>query len=282
MKTFFAAALCAFASANDMEGRFMQWISEHGRSYGTVEEYKFRMAEFARTDAQIENHNQSNSTYTQGHNKMSDWTSAEYKRLLGYRAAPAAYNETPELQANYTYPTSVDWVTAGAVTPIKNQEQCGSCWAFSSTGAMEGMWKINHGSLISLSEEQLVQCVNLCYGCNGGNTEVKTSGSSNVTANSVSAMKTALATQPVSIAIEADQSSFSAYQSGVFDNTSCGTALDHAVLLVGYGSENGQEYYLMKNSWGTSWGEAGYMKMAIIGNGPGICGCQMQGNFPKH
>merc|ERR1719246_318442 len=128
MKTFFAAALCAFASANDMEGRFMQWISEHGRSYGTVEEYKFRMAEFARTDAQIENHNQSNSTYTQGHNKMSDWTSA-------------------------------DWVTAGAVTPIKNQEQCGSCWAFSSTGAMEGMWKINHGSLISLSEEQLVQCV---------------------------------------------------------------------------------------------------------------------------
>jgi len=321
MKTFFAAALCAFASANDMEGRFMQWISEHGRSYGTVEEYKFRMAEFARTDAQIENHNQSNSTYTQGHNKMSDWTSAEYKRLLGYRAAPAAYNETPELQANYTYPTSVDWVTAGAVTPIKNQEQCGSCWAFSSTGAMEGMWKINHGSLISLSEEQLVQCVNLCYGCNGGNTglvfayyanknkmygenaypytsgkgttgtcsypgsgqtEVKTSGSSNVTANSVSAMKTALAAQPVSIAIEADQSSFSAYQSGVFDNTSCGTALDHAVLLVGYGSENGQEYYLMKNSWGTSWGEAGYMKMAIIGNGPGICGCQMQGNFPKH
>merc|ERR1712160_79437 len=104
------------------------------------------------------------------------------------------------------------------------------------------------------------------------------SGSSNVTANSVSAMKTALAAQPVSIAIEADQSSFSAYQSGVFDNTSCGTALDHAVLLVGYGSENGQEYYLMK----TSWGEAGYMKMAIIGNGPGICGCQMQGNFPKH
>merc|ERR1719246_90238 len=143
MKTFFAAALCAFASANDMEGRFMQWISEHGRSYGTVEEYKFRMAEFARTDAQIENHNQSNSTYTQGHNKMSDWTSAEYKRLLGYRAAPAQYNETPELQANYTFPT---------------------------TGAMEGMWKINHGSLISLSEEQLVQCVNLCYGCNGGNT----------------------------------------------------------------------------------------------------------------
>ena len=93
---------------------------------------------------------------------------------------------------------------------------------------------------------------------------------------------TALAQQPVSIAIEADQYQFSAYKSGIFDNTSCGTSLDHAVLLVGYGSQDGQEYYLMKNSWGTSWGESGYMKMAIIGNGPGICGCQMQPNYPSH
>lgn len=79
----------------------------------------------------------------------------------------------------------------------------------------------------------------------------------------------------MSVAIEADKFAFQAYKTGVFDNTSCGTNLDHAVLLVGYGNENGQDYYMMKNSWGTSWGESGYMKMAMIGDGDGICGVQM-------
>jgi C1A family cysteine protease len=321
MKTFAAATLCAFASAN-LEGKFMQWISEHGRSYGTIEEFKFRMAEFAKVDSIIEEHMAKNdASYELGHNKFSDWTRAEFKKTLGYRANTVAFEETMAAPVNVTYPATVDWVTAGAVTPVKDQAQCGSCWAFSSTGAMEGMWKIFHGALTSLSEEQLVQCVNLCYGCNGGNTGLvfgyyaknnymygeaaypytsgtgttgtckypasgktttKTTGSTSVTPNSVADMKTALAQQPVSIAIEADQYQFSAYKSGIFDNTSCGTSLDHAVLLVGYGSQDGQEYYLMKNSWGTSWGESGYMKMAIIGNGPGICGCQMQPNYPSH
>ena len=324
MKTFAAAALFAFASANNLEGKFMQWISEHGRSYGTIEEFKFRMAEFAKVDAVIEEHMAKNGTsYTLGHNKFSDWTRAEMKRLNGYKASAIPLGEVPEFDAtNVSYPTSVDWVTGGAVTPIKDQGQCGSCWSFSSTGAMEGMNKIfGDKTLTSLSEEQLVQCVNLCYGCNGGNTglvfgyyaknnymysesaypytsghgttgtcnypssgktTVKTHGNTNVTPNQVAAMKTAIAQEPISIAIEADQYAFSAYKSGVFDNTSCGTSLDHAVLLVGYGTENGQEYYLMKNSWGTSWGESGYMKMAIIGDGPGICGCQMQPNYPSH
>jgi C1A family cysteine protease len=294
MKTFAAATLFAFASASHLEGKFMEWISEHGRSYGTIEEFKFRMAEFEKVDAIIEEHmSKNNASYELAHNKFSDRTRAEMKRMNGYLPNTVAFEETAPV-ANVTYPASVNWVTAGAVTPIKDQAQCGSCWAFSSTGAMEGMWKIFHGALTSLSEEQLVQCVNLCYGCNGGNTGLVfgyyaknnymygedsypytsgagvtgtcnypasgktttiTKGSTSVTANSVDAMKTAIAQQPVSIAIEADQYAFSAYKSGVFDNTSCGTSLDHAVLLVGYGTENGQEYYLMKNSWGTTWGE---------------------------
>jgi len=93
-------------------------------------------------------------------------------------------------------------------------------------------------------------------------------------------MKTAAAQQPLSVSIEADQFIFQAYKTGVFDNTSCGTTLDHAVAVVGYGTEGGQEYWLMRNSWGTSWGEKGYMKMAIIGDGPGICGVQMGPLYP--
>jgi len=111
---------------------------------------------------------------------------------------------------------------------------------------------------------------------------VITQGNVNVGQQSETAMKSALAQEPVSIAIEADQYSFQHYSSGVYDNTDCGTALDHAVLLVGYGTDNGTPYYMMKNSWGTSWGDKGYMKMAITGDGPGICGCQMQPNYPKH
>lgn len=82
------------------------------------------------------------------------------------------------------------------------------------------------------------------------------------------------------MAIQANQYAFQAYKSGVFDNSNCGTALDHAVLLVGYGTENGQGYYTMKNSWGTSWGESGYIKMATVGDGPGICGVQMDPVYP--
>jgi C1A family cysteine protease len=114
----------------------------------------------------------------------------------------------------------------------------------------------------------------------GTATNFMTSGYVAVTAESETALKTQLATQPVSIAIQADQSVFQVYQSGVFSSSECGTALDHAVTLVGYGTESGEDYYLMRNSWGSSWGEAGYMKMAMIGDGPGICGLQMDAVAP--
>merc|ERR1712094_145832 len=146
------------------------------------------------------------------------------------------------------------------------------------------------------------QLLKLCFGCNGGNfntvfgnyakknamyaeadwpytatngtcsppsaspTNFKTSGLIQVTANSSTALKTQLPTQPVSVAIQADQRVFQLYQSGVFDDSRCGTSLDHAVTLVGYGTEGGQDYYLMRNSWGSSWGESGYMKMADNGD----------------
>jgi len=211
---------------------------------------------------------------------------------------------------------SVNWVTAGAVTPIKNQGQCGACWAFSSTGGMEGGWQIASGNLLSLSEQQLVDCSTRNNGCNGGSMALafnyestvnvasessypytardgtcKTSYTTAIakggitgykslgglfTKATVNDMKSALMSQPVSIAIEADQSSFQLYKSGVL-SSGCGTSLDHGVLAAGYGTENGQEYWLVKNSWGTSWGDAGYIKLATSGN---VCGVLNQPVYP--
>ena len=111
-------------------------------------------------------------------------------------------------------------------------------------------------------------------------TTMKTTGYTAITSKNEDALKTALNTQPVSVAIQANQLAFQLYNGGVFNNSKCGSKLDHAVLLAGYGTENGQDYYLMKNSWGSSWGEGGYMKMAMNGDGPGMCGVQMQPVVP--
>ena len=101
-----------------------------------------------------------------------------------------------------------------------------------------------------------------------------------VTPNSVADLQSAIAMQPVSVSIEADKLCFQLYKSGVMNNTNCGTTLDHAVLAVGYGNESGQDYWLVKNSWGTSWGEAGYIKLAAVA-GEGICGVQEGPLYPS-
>ncbi len=284
-----------------------------------VEDFKMRMDIFCDNYNFVEEHNKkNNTTYKLALNNFAHLTHEEFVNMYTTSARrPMMMAAKMNLRTGVasSVPASIDWVAKGAVTPVKDQGQCGSCWSFSTTGSMEGAYFNKYGSLVSFSEQELVDCSSpLNHGCNGGlpdrafrwiqnngglcsegeypyvsGTTLKAgvcdqsclpvtgsqvSGWSDLSATN-DAMMTALATQPVSIAIEADQRSFQFYSSGVFPASECGTNLDHAVLAVGYDSNS----YKVKNSWGTSWGDQGYIyleKSASAEKNGGTCGMLME------
>jgi cathepsin L len=311
--------LCMSLHTEASASGFDAYLNKFGKAYNGNDEYATRKAIYEENMKFIEAENAKGHSYTLGETPFTDLTNDEFKAkyVSGYKPASEMLGDLPYLgEHEVTASTgAVDWTTKGAVTPVKNQGQCGSCWSFSTTGGLEGAWQISTGQLTSMSEQQFVDCDTSSMGCNGGSmatafswaksqaiaTEAsypytavdgtcKTSGLSTaipaggVTGYksvgslffkaTVASLESAIDLGPVSIAIEADQSSFQHYTGGVLDS-GCGTSLDHGVLAVGYDSSAG--YWKVKNSWGSSWGDNGYIKLAQAGN---VCGILNQPVYP--
>lgn len=320
--------------------RFTEWYKNFRIEFRDEAHYESVYNQWLSNDNFITRINEKNLTYQLGHNAFSGMSLDEFSATYLWDSRIRTNNNrfydsaTASWSQDLSLPATVDWTKKGATTGVKDQGQCGSCWSFSTTGALEGAYYIKTGVLQSFSEQQLVDCDTLRnggkdHGCKGGlmdnafawingngglcsedsypyvsgttmtdgtcQTSCKTVDKSglktfvDVLGNNDNAMMAALAQQPVAIAIEADQREFQLYKSGVFTGA-CGTNLDHGVLAVGYGETVDKiQYYIVKNSWGQSWGSGGYILLARginpetdlqYNKGAGQCGLLMEGSYP--
>ncbi|KAI0493405.1 hypothetical protein KFK09_023521 [Dendrobium nobile] len=332
---FLAAAASAIdIIEKDLETEDSLWsLYERWRSHHTVsrdlDEKKKRFNVFKENARYIHEFNKrKDAPYKLHLNKFADLTNQEFRSayagsrinhhraLRGPRRGVANSFKYGSLDVN-SLPASVDWRQKGAVTAVKDQGQCGSCWAFSTVAAVEGINQIKTKKLVSLSEQELIDCdTGENNGCNGGlmdyafefikknggitseaaypyaeadgscateksNPVVSIDGHEDVPANDEDSLLKAVANQPVSIAIEASGSDFQFYSEGVFTGK-CGTDLDHGVAIVGYGTaQKGTKYWIVRNSWGPEWGEKGYIRMLRGSSDPqGLCGLAMEASYP--
>jgi len=301
------AAVLAATQALDLDTEWEKFKIKYNKNLLTGDEHNYRKSIFANSLKFIEKHNSQHArglkTFTVGINKFADLTNEEFVRdYIGY-----GFNVTQKTgikaasKVSDDLPTTMDWRERGAVTGVKNQGQCGSCWAFSTTGVIEGANYLRNQKLVSLSEQNLVDCVTTNGGCMGGwpskalyyvqqNSGIDTEESypyktyqnyCSFNANNVGAtvsnfgpveqaneadLQDKVARYgPVSVVIDASKYSFQLYQSGVYYEPSCNPYyMEHAVLAVGYNSDVtvGMDYWIVKNSWGGDWGMNGYINMA--------------------
>jgi len=303
--------LVLLLAAAAMASTATEWAKfklQHEKVY-SEEEDNTRMNIWNKNVKMVAKHNSEKHSYTMAINRFSDWTEEEFNNFLGYQAR--AERSTGKTFENVKTPETVDFRDEGKVTPPKDQGQCGSCWAFSATGALEGLWAKEMGELVSMSEQQLMDCGQ--GGCNGGHMingwnhvaqaggiqseetypykhkdghcqednsmfVAHCGGYEEVSPNE-SAMESALVEigYPISIGVHAG-SSFQHYHSGVYDDTHCKNGqLNHAILVVGYDKSGSEPYWIVKNSWGGSWGDHGYINMKM---GVNTCGMKADPCYP--
>lgn len=323
----FVSGFALAAGSSSLDQRFEDFKEKYNRHYASKDEESLRHKIFNDSIAFIERENTKGKSYTLGVTNFADLTFDEWRAhyLTGY--VPSAKKPSSRIfraPAGFVVPDSVDWTAKGAVTPIKNQAQCGSCWSFSTTGALEGASVIAGRPLVSLSEQNILDCDKGGNKCQGGSMDqafgwVAQNGilsedddsykcadqsSSECTSSTCptggkqvlqpgdvtghtdvdqteGALEAAVAQQPVSVAIEADQAVFQHYTGGVLTDDACGESLDHGVLVVGYGTDGGQKYWKVKNSWGTDHGEEGYWRIERGSSETGgECGIRKGAVFP--
>lgn len=322
LSVLIAGAFCSGLQQTLLKDLFTQWKLHNNKAYKAGFEENHRLAIFSQNYLKIQEFNNMQKDVVLSLNQFADLTTEEFGSLYtGYKRSAnrdTAVGTAPVADVN-DLPPSVDWRLEGVVTPVKNQGSCGSCWAFSASGALEGFYAINNKKLLSFSEQNLVDCVrDQSEGCNGGEMidafnyvakngiELGTDypytartgkcnfdqskaitvnrGYLNVTFKDATALKTAIVKTPVAVAIQADQFVFQFYKTGVI-KALCGDNLNHGVLAVGYDVFSGTEAFIVKNSWGSSWGNSGYVYISTDGTpnqGNGVCGILGEPNYPTN
>lgn len=281
------------------ERQFLQWMRANNKFY-IGDDYHLRLGIFISNARYCQEYNKRKGlTFTVGINQFSCHTPSEYKSLLGVPATnlrPTHKTFTPSKKISV--PDSFDWREKGVINPIKNQGNCGSCWAFSTIATSESAYAITSGNLLQFSEQNLIDCIKTCLGCNGGwpnkalfyimETQYDqfasesdypytgVEGTCNLDSSKLigqitsfidvktadeNDLKEKVANYGVaSICIAAGNTPFMSYTGGILDDDQC-MVIDHAVAAVGYGTENGVDFWIIRNSWGTTWGEEGYIRM---------------------
>jgi xylem cysteine proteinase len=310
------AVICRDVMDNEVTIAFGSFMREFNKNYESIEETVTRYNIFAENYRYIQNHNEFNYDFTLGVNQFADLTMEEIKeKYLGLKAPD--HNPCKLKHEPIKGEPKIDWRAKGAVAKVKNQGNCGSCWAFSAIGALEGLHFILTKELTTYSEQELVDCSRAYWneGCNGGEMNqafeyIKDQGIStdkeypyegrdrscrkksksfvidgcvNVTKDDNDNLLEALAHGPVSVAVKANNREFMYYRGGII-KSGCGKQndeLDHGITLVGADEEKGTPFWIVKNSWGPSWGEKGYVRIKRdTGKGHSMCGIAMDACYP--
>lgn len=307
---FFVAISSKVSFGINDERQFVNWMRTNNQFF-TGSEYHLRLGIFLTNIRYIQNFNRRKGlSFTLGINKFSCYTPLEYRSLLGVGGSRSReIKKSKSVRKLESIPDSYDWRDHGVVNPIKNQLDCGGCWAFATTATSEAAYAIKSGTLLTFSEQNLLDCADFCSGCNGGwpdfailNVIYDQNGQfmlesdypyqaavgkcaydpskavGEITASTYiedgdeNDLKEKVAsTGVVAVCINAANIKFMSYTSGIYDNEECKVnEPDHAVAVIGYGSENGIDFWIVRNSWGDSWGENGYIRM--IRNKNNQCG----------